>query len=127
MPFQAGPGIRGINRKGVIMKVCTLFLAVFIMGGVSFFSAAFPGTGDLFAIRSAFAEEDWKKEFDDVCSKTQDTLEFTDDELRSLVDRCDKLKPLIESLDETQKKVYLKRLAMCRNLFEFMLKSRQKK
>jgi hypothetical protein len=109
------------------MKMCTLLLAVFVMGAVSFFSVALPGMGDLLVIRSAYAQEDWKKEFDDVCSKTQDAMQFTDDELRSLVDRCDKLKPLIEGLDETQKKVYLKRLAMCRNLFEFMLKSRQKK
>jgi hypothetical protein len=106
------------------MKILTLLVAVFVMGAVSFLSAALPGTGELFVVRSAFAQEDWKKEFDDVCSKTQDAMLLTDDELRSLVGRCDKLKPSIEGLDEAQKKVYLKRLAMCRNLYEFVLKSR---
>ncbi len=108
------------------MKKFTLSLAV-VMCALSFLNTAFPRTGELFVIRSAYAQEDWKKEFDDVCSKTQDTTLFTEDELKSLVDRCDKLKPLIERLDDAGKKVYLRRLAMCRNLFEFVLKSRQKK
>jgi hypothetical protein len=109
------------------MKIVTLIPAVFIMGAVSFLNGAFPGTGDLSVVRDAYAQEDWQKEFEDVCSRTQDAMLFTDDELRSLVDRCDKLTPLIEGLDEAQRKIYLKRLSMCRNLFEFVLKSRQKK
>ncbi len=72
------------------------------------------------------AQDDWKIEFDDVCSKTQDAVIFSPDELRNLIARCDKLKPLIEKLDETQRKVFLKRLQLCRDLFSFALESKEK-
>lgn len=80
----------------------------------------------LLTAQSAYAEDDWKTEFDDLCSKTQDAMLFTEDQLKSLVERCDRLKQRIETLDESQKKVYLKRLSMCRDLFAYMLKSKQK-
>lgn len=76
---------------------------------------------------SVCAQEDWKTEFETVCAKTQDPGALSDNELKELVERCDRLKPLIEKLDETQKKVYLKRLQMCRNLFSFMLETRENK
>ena len=74
-----------------------------------------------------YAQDDWKNEFDDVCSKTQDAMIFSPDELRNLIARCDKLKPLIEKLDETQRKVFLKRLQLCRDLLFFVLESKEKK
>lgn len=46
-------------------------------------------------------------------------------ELQSLIERCDKLKPVIESLEETPRKVYRKRLQMCRELFAFVLQSKE--
>jgi len=73
------------------------------------------------------AQDDWKNEFDDVCSRTQDAMIFSPDELRNLIARCDKLKPRIEKLDETQRKVFLKRLQLCRDLFLFVLESKEKK
>lgn len=75
----------------------------------------------------AYAQDEWKKEFDDICSKTQDAMTMAAAELKTLVDRCDKLKPSIETLDETKKKVYLKRLQKCRDLFIFVLESQQSK
>jgi len=83
--------------------------------------------GMLISAGSVYAQEDWKTEFESVCAKTQDPGALSDDELKKLVDRCDKLRPFIEKLDETQRKVYLKRLQMCRNLFAFILESREKK
>ena len=77
--------------------------------------------------RAACAEESWKDEFDQVCSKTQDAMTFTTAELRSLLDRCDALKPVIESLDESHRKVPLKRLQMCRELYLFVLEEKEKK
>jgi len=73
---------------------------------------------------AASAQDDWKKEFEDICSKTQDSMSITPDELKSLVGRCDALRPRIEKLEETQKKVYLKRLQMCRDLLAFVLESK---
>ncbi|MGC2061417.1 MAG: hypothetical protein WA610_00450 [Thermodesulfovibrionales bacterium] len=75
----------------------------------------------------AYAQEEWRKEFDDICGKTQDAMIFNPEELKSLVTRCDKIRPLIEKLDETQRKVYLRRLQMCRDLFSFALESKEKK
>jgi len=75
----------------------------------------------------ANAQEDWKNEFEHVCSKTQDAMALSADQLRNLVARCDKLKPQIEKLDETQRKVYLKRLQLCRDLLFFVLESKEKK
>jgi hypothetical protein len=69
------------------------------------------------------AQEDWKAEFDDVCSKTTDSMALTKAELKGLIERCDKLKPRIERLDESAAKVYLKRLKMCRDLYVFVLET----
>ena len=72
-----------------------------------------------------FAQEDWKGDFETVCSKTQDAMTFSVDELKDLIVKCNKLKPLIEKLDESQRKVYLRRLQLCKDLF--VLCSNQKK
>ncbi len=70
------------------------------------------------------AEDDWKAEFADICSKTDDPMALSRDEVRKLIERCDKLKPRIEKLaDESTRKVYLKRLKMCRDLFAFVLEA----
>jgi len=69
--------------------------------------------------------EAWQKEFDDICSKTQDAMTFSVDELKTLLKRCDALAPRLEKLDETRKKVYLRRLKQCRGLFEYVLESKQ--
>ena len=72
------------------------------------------------------APADWKKEFEDVCGKTQDAMALPMEELRSLVSRCDRLRPQIEKLDESQRKVYSRRLQVCRDLYQFVLESREK-
>jgi uncharacterized coiled-coil protein SlyX len=71
------------------------------------------------------AEEQWMQEFNDVCSKTTDSMSLNRDELKSLIARCDKLKPVIEGLEETARKVYGKRLEMCKNLLVFVLESKK--
>ncbi len=75
----------------------------------------------------AYAEEDWKKEYEDICGKTQDAMVYSPEELKILIERCDKIKPLIEKLEQTERKVYLRRLQMCRDLFAFALESKEKK
>lgn len=72
------------------------------------------------------AAQDWKKEFEDICAKTQDAMALPMDELRSLVARCDKLKPQIARLDESQRKVYSRRLQVCRDLYQFVIESLEK-
>ncbi len=73
------------------------------------------------------AQDDWKAEFESICARTQDAMTISKDELKQLINRCDDLRPRIEKLDETQRKVYLKRLQMCRDLFAFVLESQEKK
>jgi hypothetical protein len=107
-------------KKGSL--AIALAIALSVLSGIPpFFDDAF------IAPAAASAQDDWKKEFEDICSKTQDSMSFTTDELKSLVDRCDALKPSIEKLDETQKKVYLKRLKLCRDLLAFVLESKSGK
>ena len=74
-------------------------------------------------VSGAQAEDDWKSEFADICSKTDDPMALPKSEIKKLIDRCDKLKPRIEKLDESTRKVYLKRLQMCRELFAFVLET----
>jgi len=87
----------------------------------AFFSAA-PG---LFCPPLASAEDAWKTEFDALCSKTDDAVSFSVDEITSLIGRCDKLKAAMDNLDESTKKVYLRRLQMCRDLFSYVLDSKK--
>ncbi len=68
---------------------------------------------------------EWKQEFEDICSRTDNAMSLTVDELKQLIDRCDALQPLIEKLGETQKKVYLKKLQSCKNLYLFVIQYRE--
>jgi hypothetical protein len=91
-----------------------------------------PGSLPMGSIAPAFAEtaspqENWKGEFEDICAKTQDAMTYSERELKDLIARSDRLKPFIEKLDESQRKVYRKRLAMCRDLFVFVLETKEKK
>jgi hypothetical protein len=73
----------------------------------------------------ARADEAWRAEFEEVCSKTQDAMALSSDDLRSLVGRCDRLKPAIAGLQESDRKVYSRRLQACRDLYQFVLESRE--
>ena len=73
------------------------------------------------------AQEDWRREFDNICCKTQDVMEFRAEELRNLIARCDALKPRIEKLDEPKRKVTLKRLQMCRDFYACVLEAKETK
>jgi hypothetical protein len=78
------------------------------------------------AAAPAAAKDGWKRDFDEVCAKTQDAMSLTSDELRALVARCDKLKPAIDALGETERRVVSRRLKECRNLYQFVLETREK-
>lgn len=70
------------------------------------------------------ATEGWQKEFEEVCSQTQDAAQFNARELKALVQRCDALAPQIEKLDDTHRKVYGTRLRQCRGVFTYVLESK---
>ena len=91
-----------------------------------FLGIQWTGKNSLAGAGIVFAQEDWKGEFETICSKTQDAMTFSVDELKELISRCDKLKPAIEKLDESSRKVYLRRLKLCKDLFVFVLGSKEK-
>lgn len=94
-------------------------LALAVLGGGAAPAAEAPAA-------PAAVRKDWKAEFEDVCAKTQDAMTLSVDELKSLIDRCEALRPSIEALDETQRKVYSRRLDACKNLYVFVLEYKQK-
>ncbi|MBI5741475.1 MAG: hypothetical protein HZA16_12275 [Nitrospirae bacterium] len=103
-------------------KPGTIFL---LLAAAVVFSFPVTGINSLTGGSVVFAQEAWKGEFEAICSKTQDAMTFSPEELKDLITRCDNLKPAIEKLDETQRKVYLKRLQLCRELFVFVLGSKE--
>lgn len=74
---------------------------------------------------TACAEEPWKQELMEICSKTDGAVSFSKEELKMLLQRGEKLKAAIGALEDTPRKVYLKRLQMCMNLYTFVLESKE--
>jgi len=95
------------------------------LAGLALAAAAIePGAGAGPRVQRARAEDAWFVEFESICAQTQDAMSLTTDELRALVSRCDRLKPQIEGLDPSRRKVYVKRLQQCRDLYQFVLDTR---
>lgn len=98
-------------------------VAILLFGALLFpFSCAAQKTA---TAQSAPAAEDWQKQFDDICAKTQDAMVYSIEDLKALIQKCDALQPQVEKLDETRKKVYSRRLVQCRGLFAYVLESKQ--
>jgi len=86
-----------------LFLICTLFCLIPVF------------TGESFA-----GQDDWRQEFDRICSFTVDSENLTVDELTKLIEDSDKLKVVIESKDDYDVKLYLIRIKKCRNFFAFM-------
>jgi len=108
-----------VNKK---LFRSAIFIAAIIASAVPSMS----GNAPFFSAGSAYAQDDWRKEFDEICAKTQDADALGAKELQDIIDRCDTLKPRIEKIEESQRKVALKRLSMCRGLFVFELQAKEK-
>ncbi len=83
------------------------------------------GTG-LARAEDTAAARDWKREFEEVCAKTQDSAALSTEELKGLVTRCDGLKAGLPRLEESQRKVYSRRLQLCCDLYRFVIETRSK-
>jgi hypothetical protein len=103
------------------MKRVFFYLMIAIMLSAGFQSMY--GTSAL----SAESVEQWKAEFDSVCGQTDNAADMSVDELKKALKQCDLLQQKIEALEATPRKVYLKRLQMCRNLFTYLLEGKEKK
>ena len=91
----------------------------------------FHGNSIVSNLSNAYAQPDWKQEYAEICSKTQNVMSLTSKELKDYVDRCDKLQDRINELNGTEgpseRKVYTKRLKMCRDLYDFTLNFKENK
>ena len=107
--------------EGVIMKSLLVYLLLA--------TALAAGFQPVYRCEAFAAEsvEPWKVEFDNICGQTDNAAEMTVAELKKALERCDALQPKIEALDAAPRKLYLKRLQMCRNLFAYLLEGKEKK
>lgn len=108
------------------MKNCLRFISIcFLLLGLAFGNSFIMNSG------SIHAQEDWKQEYADVCAKTQNAMRLSPEELRNYIDRCDTLLQHINELEgpqaATEKKVYTKRVNMCRDLYDFALQYKENK
>ncbi len=78
-----------------------------------------------FAPIAAVAADNWKDSFDEICGKVQNADSLSDKELSAMLDKADKLVPVIQASDDPGKKVYLQRLKRCRGVYEFMIDSKK--
>lgn len=67
----------------------------------------------------------WEAAFEAICARTPEVMALSREELQAMVAECDRLRPQIEALPETPRKVYRKRLEMTRNLLLFTLEAKE--
>jgi hypothetical protein len=91
--------------------------AILVASGLAALLFAAPRAG-------AQAPTDWRAEFDAVCGTADASTSLSAEELTNLIARCDKLAEVIGAEEETVRRVYLRRLKMCRDLLVFVLESK---
>jgi len=70
---------------------------------------------------AALGAEAWLAEFESTCAKTNDAMELSTQELSLLIESCTRLQKVIETQEESLRKVYSKRLQLCKNLYVYVL------
>jgi hypothetical protein len=89
------------------------------------FPISFPaGLQPTMEVRQACAQEGWREEFDAICAKTDMAMTLSNAELTDLIGRCDQVKARIATEDDSTRRVYLRRLQMCQDLYRYVLQSR---
>lgn len=66
----------------------------------------------------------WREEFDAICGGVETATQLSIEDLERILFRCRVLEPRIETLPGTLRKVFGRRLGMCRDLYRFVLDSR---
>lgn len=75
-------------------------------------------------LQQAHGEDAWRTDFNLTCAQSNDAMALSMAELKMLIEQCDRLQKIVEVQDETVRKVYLKRLQLCKNLYVFVLESK---
>ena len=73
---------------------------------------------------AADSEGGWKVELEEVCVKTDISMTLSREELQALILRCEELEKRIGEEDEVVRRIYLRRLKRCRDLFVYMMESK---
>lgn len=68
----------------------------------------------------AMAEE-WKEDFERLCSQTQTAGDMSYDELKVLLEECDTVLETIQALNNPRNKVYIFRLKKCRSFYQYTM------
>ncbi len=111
--------------KGSVLKPNVFMKGVLIVALAGLGGVRAVGGSSISAAEAPSAQGGWQAEFDDVCSKTQDAMSLSAEELTVLIQRCDSLAPEIEKLDATRKTVFMGRLKRCRGLYAYVLDSKK--
>lgn len=69
----------------------------------------------------ARGEEAWRTGFEEACAQSNQAMTLSVQDLNALVEKCDALEKVIGTQEASVRKVYLKRLQMCRNLYLYVL------
>ncbi len=110
---------RGKSYTASIFRAASFLMALLAMGSAGAQEQQAPPE------QQAPQEQlDWRIEFEAVCGKTDDSMSLMKEKLTDLIARSDKLAERIGAEEETLRKVYLKRLKLCRDLFVFILESK---
>ena len=104
-------------RRPILLRACATAL---LLSGNPLLIGPLP-----FGPSASLAQEEWKAEFDAVCSKTDVAMTLSAQDLKGLIAQCDRLKPRIEAEEESARKVFLRRLHMCRELYKYVLDSQE--
>ena len=101
--------------------------AVLLIVGGFLLSRTSPGVAAATGEQPAVGVEEtgWRSELETLCAGTNNAMSFSREELQRRIALCDRLKSRIEGLDESARKVYGRRLQMCRDFYRFMLESKQ--
>ena len=76
------------------------------------------------SLQVAYGEEAWRTDFDASCAQSNDAMSLSIPEIKKLIERCEVLQKSIEKEEETVRKVFLKRLQLCKNFYIFVLESK---
>ena len=108
------------------MKKILLFTAVTL-----FFVLSMHGINVVCNQDIANAEDGWEQEYAAICAETHNAMTLSVTELKDYIQRCDTLQERLHELNgqtgNTKRKVYEKRLKMCRDLYDFALKYKEEK
>jgi len=70
-------------------------------------------------------EKSWMDEYNIICGDTQEAVQLPGEEIKTLIDKCDKLLNKIKAADNPRKKIFIFRIEKCRNFYQFIANSKK--